>query len=479
MSVCIEVDNKLYTSLKKIVGNKQLNLFNSDGNFTEVIPTSTFKFLIPIGFFSSSNVILKKEFETNTNNILKSTEKITRPILYPLQNKVVSNIRDLIKKNKCEKRPLYFTLHLACGFGKTITSCYLIISHNRRAVICVPNKMLIYQWKSVIENTGISYVISVEGVSNLLKILSKKDVDVLIIVSRHLSNEKFCKYINNKYDIFILDESHTYNLMNNSAITRFLTFYPPKICYFLTATPRSSNRIYCNEIINISRISEINKIIKIIDYFFNAYSSDKIRNMVNKLNPVSNKYHIYTEKILSEDIPRNNMILDTIVDEYNKYYINRILVITKLREHMKWFYTNLSKKINYNDVFLGDAQNKNTPDIIKNMKTRDRFIYVSTMFYSGTGLDIPTLDSLIICSAVMNNMQMEQLLGRICRDGTGKRVVYVFPTTSIKEIRNTIGFFTQKLITLSIDKLGFKRYIKQDNGKYELALYKALNLQNH
>ncbi|ASK51316.1 DNA helicase, transcript release factor [Eptesipox virus] len=478
MSIATVIDHKLFNELKKISKEHTINLFNLDGKFTEIVSTSINKFLIPIGLYSSS-IPIKDPIINVTNNIINNYEYITLPTLYPLQKKVVTEVLTRMKKKISEKRSLYMTLHLACGFGKTITACYLMGIHKRKTIICVPNKMLINQWKSAVNNTNINYKISVDGVQKLLKELNKipNVYDVLIIVSRHLSNDEFCKYIYANYDMFILDESHTYNLMNESIMSKFLTYYPPKICYFLTATPRRVNRIYCNDIVNVAKVSDLTKKINIVENFFEPYYTDVIRSLIKKLTPEYNKYHMYTEKILCEDKPRNDLIITTIIHAFEKHDINRVLVITKLRKHMLLIYNKLLEKFGNKYIFLGDAKNKNTQDIVKQVKTMERFIFISTAHYSGTGLDIPSLDSLIICLAVMNTMQMEQILGRICRDTELKnRIVYIFPNTSIREIKHSVGMYAQRLILLACDKLGFEKHTPIPfHSKVELALFKALN----
>ncbi|QDJ95100.1 DNA helicase [Hypsugopox virus] len=481
MSITTVIDHKLFNELKKISREQTINLFDLNGKFTEVVSASICKFLIPIGLFSSS-IPLKVPISLTTNNIISNHENIILPKLYPLQKKVVNEVLSRMKKKIIEKRSLYMTLHLACGFGKTITSCYLIAVHKRKTIICVPNKMLINQWKNAISNINISYKISIDGVQKLLKELNnEQQYDVLIIVSRHLSNEQFCKYIYEKYDTFILDESHTYNLMNESTVTKFLTFYPPKICYFLTATPRRVNRIYCNDLINIEKVSDLTKKINVIENFFEPYYTDTIRQLIKKLTPEYNKYHMYTEKILCEDTPRNSLIITTITNAFKNNNINRVLIVTKLRKHMLLIYNKLLEIFNNDIIFLGDAKNKNTHEIVKQIKTMEKFIFISTTHYAGTGLDIPSLDSLVICSAVMNAMQMEQILGRICRDTELKnRSVYVFPNTSIREIKHSVGLYAQKLILLACEKLGFEKHVPIiTHPKVELALFKALNQQIH
>ncbi|QHG62668.1 DNA helicase [Cetacean poxvirus 1] len=478
MSICMSVDDILYNELQRFVNNQQINLYTEDGKFTEVFRHSSTKFLIPIGLFSSSVPIVKPMSYSYKNYLDTSIEDIKFPNLYPLQRKVVNEVVKVIQQKIKEKRPIYITLYLACGFGKTITSSYLMSMHKRKTVICVPNKILASQWKPVIEATGISFIISIYGVAKLLNKLEDTIADVLIIVSKHLLNNTFCKYIYDHYDLFILDESHSYNLMNDTAVSRFLTFYPPNICYFLTATPRLSNRIYCNDVINVTRISKLRKYLRVIDYYFesNHKYDNNIKSMIKCLDKVSNKYHIYTEKILSEDTLRNNLIINTIYDEYVKGNIHRVLVVTKLRKHMNKIYELLCAKIKEENIFLGDAENPNINDIVKTIKEKEKFIFISTLSYAGTGLDISSLDSLFICLAVINNMNIHQLLGRICRETESiNRIVYLFPTTSIKEIKHAIGFFTQRIISLAVEELGFIRSKGLDNKKEEKALSLAFN----
>ncbi|AUL80285.1 DNA helicase [Vaccinia virus] len=456
----LKMEYNLYAELKKITCGQPRSLFNEDGHFVEVEPGSSFEFVIPKGFYASPSVKTSLVFETLTTTDYKITSinPTNAPKLYPLQRKVVSEVVTNMRKMIEAKRPLYITLHLACGFSKTITTCYLMARHGRKTVICVTYKMLIHQWKTQVEAVGLEHKISLDGVSSLLKELKTQSPDVLIVVSRHLTNDAFCNYINRHDDLFILDELHTYNLMNNTAVKRFLAYYPPMMCYFLTARPRPPNRIYCNSIINIAKLSDLIKTIYAVDSFFEPYSTDNIRHMVKRLDGPSNKDHIYTEKLLHVDEPRNQLILNTLEEEFKSGTINRILVITKLRQHIVFFYKRLLDFFGSEVVFIGDGQNRRTPDMVKSIKELNRFTFVSTSFYSGTGVDILSLDSLFICSAVINNMQIEQLLGRVCRETElVNRTVYVFPNTSIKEIKYIIENFMQRIIGLPVDKLGFKQ----------------------
>lgn len=143
----LKMEYNLYAELKKMTCGQTISLFNEDGDFVEVEPGSSFKFLIPKGFYSSPCVKTSLVFKTltTTDNKITSINPTNAPKLYPLQRKVVSEVVSNMRKMIELKRPLYITLHLACGFGKTITTCYLMTTHGRKTIICVPNKMLIHQ----------------------------------------------------------------------------------------------------------------------------------------------------------------------------------------------------------------------------------------------------------------------------------------------------------------------------------------------
>ncbi|AUL80593.1 DNA helicase [Vaccinia virus] len=293
----LKMEYTLYAELKKMTCGHPLSLFIKDGDFVEVEPGSSFNFLIRKGFYASPSVKTRLVFETLTTTDIKITSFIptNAPKLYPRQRKVVSEVVSNMRKMTESIRPLYITLHLACGFGNSITTCYLMATHGRKTVICVPNKMFIYQWKTQVEAVGLEHKISIDGVISLLKELKTQSPDGLKVISRHLTNDASCKYINKHYDLFILDESHTSNLMNNSAVRRFLACYPPMMCHFLTHTARPANRIYCNIIINIAKLSDLKKTIYAVVSSFEPYSTDNIRHMVKRLDGPSNKFHIYTE----------------------------------------------------------------------------------------------------------------------------------------------------------------------------------------
>ncbi|QRY18987.1 ORF-117 [Teiidae poxvirus 1] len=455
MSHITPIDDRLYSSLRKLVGYSPLYLFTENGKFIEVVKNTEFKFLIPTGYFANSAVPLNGLSFSYGRNWMTDKTEINLPELYQIQNRVIEEIMSQFSRKCKEKRPLYTTLHLACGFGKTIIASYLIGSHEKRTVVSVPNKVILKQWEEAVQNLGVSYYVSSEGVLKLLKVI-QQNFSVLVVVDKHFVNITFCEYVYKNYDVLILDEAHVYNLMNESTMTTYLCYYPPKICYFLTATPRQQNFLYCNSVVNFIKFSSLCKTLYVIKEFYNEYITPTIRKHLVHLQTPANKYHLYTEKILAEDALRNKTIISKIIETFKSNTEGKFLVITKLRNHMFHIYDNLSEVLG-KYVYVGDAQQRATVENVKKLRTAKTFILVSTLNYAGTGLDIPNLNGLFICNAVMNSMQTEQVMGRICREtgSSNTRSLFLFPNTSIKDIKSLVGLFTQRFIQQAI-RLGFR-----------------------
>ncbi|ASC55551.1 DNA helicase-like protein [Seal parapoxvirus] len=478
----VQVDDKLYAYLKNLAGHhRPLCLFRDNGEFTEVFSGSVFKFVLPVGLFADlrvrdrGTVFPRLRDAAKMRGVNLSTN--TLPSLYPNQRIVVDEVLAARDQMLAAGRPVYITLHLACGFGKTLTACHLIATHGRRTVVCVPNRMLIPQWRAAVAELRVPFAVSHDGAASLLRSGELERAMVAIVVSRHFANDDFCRAVSRQFDVLVLDESHTYNLMNNTAVTRFLAKYPPPTCYFLTATPRLANRIYCNRVVNVSVISKLLKVVRVIDAFFEPFSTPRIRNMARSLDSPQNKYHVFTEKILSEDVHRNRLIVDTVARAFENGVSQRILVLTKLRNHMVDLHTALAARLGAEKVCLGDAKNKKTPEIARALRNCDRFVFVSTVFFSGTGLDLPNLDALAVAAAVLNKMAMEQIIGRVCREShANARTLYVFPNSSVRAIRDIVSVFAQRLVALATDSLGFvleqtAAGVKTD----EPALYSAIS----
>ncbi|ABJ09032.1 DNA helicase [Nile crocodilepox virus] len=446
MSRYVVIDDKLYSAIRSLIGIKELYLFNSDGDFVEVHKRSGFRFLIPVGYYTSLAVPADREYDYGDND-LPPDQRPRLPELRPAQRRVVAEIARLEKLKRLERRPLYTLLHLACGFGKTVTASFLIGSHAKRAVVVLPNKLLSAQWEEVVARLGVPYAASYEGVSKLLPRLRDRDYAVLLVIDRHFTNKEFCRLVHERYDVFVLDESHTYDLMRNTAMTRFLTFYPPRIAYFLTATPRQSNALFCNERVNVTVASSLRRHLRVVkEYYCREYRTPKMAAYLARLDSPANKYHVITEKAIAEDRYRNETIVKTLAEHYAAGSVDAVLVITRTREHMFRLRDGIAALVDPASVFVGDAEKRETAETLQALQTRERFVLVSTLSYSGTGMNLPGLDALFYTVAVSNSRNIEQALGRILRDGPRKdRYLFVFPVTSVRRLAGCLEGHTARV----------------------------------
>ncbi|WOC35525.1 DNA helicase [Equine parapoxvirus] len=474
------IDDKLYAYLKNMVGAaRPLCLFRDNGEFVEVERGSSFKFALPAGLFADLRVKPAAPLPALRDSARMQGVDLgenTLPSLYPNQRIVVDEVAAARDQLLAAGRPVYVTLHLTCGFGKTLTACHLIATHARRAVVCVPNRMLVPQWRAAVAELRVPFVVSCAGASALLRSGHLDSAMVAVVVSRHFANDAFCRAVSRRFDVLVLDESHTYNLMNNTAVTRFLARYPPPMCFFLTATPRPCNRVYCNRVVNVAVVSRLAKVVRVVDAFFEPYSTPSIRAMARSLEGPQNKYHVLTEKILAEDVHRNRLIADTVAAAFLAGDVRRVLVLTKLRNHMLALHAALADRLGAEHLCLGDAKDRRTPENTRALRERERFVLVSTVFFAGTGLDLPNLDSLAVAAGVLNRMAMEQVIGRICREShAGDRVLFVFPDSSVRAVRDVVSAFAARLAGLATDSLGFVRGRARGARAEEPALNSAVS----
>ena len=155
-------------------------------NFEVDIPSRLYDYVPYEKFISTSN----KEFELTQ----EEKNQIILPELFTYQQEYVNKIEETITRLKDERRPIYVTLNLPCGYGKTILSIYNILKDEKKAIICVPNKSLAKQWSLELSARGARHVSSTNGAKYLLKILDKPP-NILIIISKHLKNRELCKFM--------------------------------------------------------------------------------------------------------------------------------------------------------------------------------------------------------------------------------------------------------------------------------------------
>ena len=300
-------------------------------------------------------------------------------------------------------------LQMDPGYGKTYLSLGIIENIRKKTMIIVPNTYLLNQWYEILTNAFPNNMIGLY--------YGKKKIDGDIIISIINSALKYTDY--DDIGLIIYDEVHMYCSKKYSQI---FTTAQSINCLGLTATPHE--RIDKFDNVYVWHLGDIIYASKI-----DGWDANHIEFKTNVTRVIYNGPESHTKLLesnmgvvsvplminqLQEDPYRNNMIVKYAIDMYNKGLC--VFVFSDRREHLHNIATKL---INLNiDIKAPELEGikelmggSNDVDI-KEAKDNGRVI-LTTYQYSGTGISINKMNSLILSTPRRSNMK--QILGRIYR----------------------------------------------------------------
>lgn len=179
--------------------------------------------------------------------------------------------------------------------------------------------------------------------------------------------------------------------------------------------------------------------------------------------------------LISSNVARNDMILD---DTRKCVKEGRTpVILTKYKEQAKCLYDHLQKDADYVFLLYGDNSDKENLDVRRSLKevpVNKSLILVATGQKIGEGFDYPRLDTLMLAAPVSFSGRLEQYIGRLNRDYTGKEEVIVYDYID-SHIRILDNMYAKRLRTYK--RTGFqvvtnKIFIKQSvNSIYNSGNY--------
>jgi superfamily II DNA or RNA helicase len=288
-------------------------------------------------------------------------------------------------------------LSLPCGFGKTIMALYFIVLLQKKTLIIVHRQFLITHWQDKIKEYLKNVRVKIIKDNNILL----DDCDIVICMLQTLSLREFPKGYFDSIGHIVIDEVHRVSTTTFSNI-----FFKINSNYMLglSATPERKDNMtkvikwHIGDIINVNCVKhQIN--IDVNRYVLNMNKEDILENNVGNL---SDKI----SKLLNYDL-RNQIILSIIINELNNCTDRHFLVLSDRVDHLK----KLKKLFNINGVnsvglFIGEMSMSDL-EITKKNK-----IILGTYSMSNEGLDIPTLNCLVLASP---KIEVFQTIGRISR----------------------------------------------------------------
>jgi superfamily II DNA or RNA helicase len=291
-------------------------------------------------------------------------------------------------------------LEIYCGGGKTCTALYICFKLKKKTLIIVHKEFLLNQWVERIQqflpNAKIGKIqgkmINIDGcdiVIAMLQSISMKSYDIDLFKSfgltiidevHHISSEVFSKALSKIVTKYMLGLSATMNRLDGTTYV-FKMFLGEVVFKAI----RSDNNPVSIRGIHYSHIDEdYNKVI--VDY----KGKIQFSSMISKLCLFK---------------PRNDFIINLIIDMFNENPLQQIMVLSHNRNILEYIQTEIESRINVGFYVGGMKENE-----LK--KSESCQLVLATYSMAAEALDIKTLTTLIMATPKIN---VEQSIGRILR----------------------------------------------------------------
>lgn len=327
-------------------------------------------------------------------------------------------------------------LSAATAFGKTVVCSYLIAERKVSTLILLQSKDLLNQWVDELNKfldmkeeppeyktkTGRkkkrdSAIGILHGSKNTLTGI----IDVAMVGSMY-SKGKFNELIDS-YGMVIVDECHH---AASKTSMKLLQKINAKYVYGVSATPKRGDNL--DKVIYMMlgplrhRFTALERAQEqgIGHYFVPRYT--RVVDTVESKNDINKAY-----SLISASKVRNEMIVGDVKTCVAQNQTP--VILTKFKEHAKWLYDMLKDEANHVFLLYGDNSDKENADIrvrLKQVPRTESLILIATGQKIGEGFDFPRLDVLMLAAPVSFEGRLEQYVGRLNRDYSGKEAVYVY-----------------------------------------------------
>ena len=311
-------------------------------------------------------------------------------------------------------------LSLPCGYGKTTVALALACELGLKTLIIVHKEFLLDQWveriKEFVPNATIGRIqrdtVDTEG------------KDFVMGMLQSVSQKSYPKEVFQEFGLVIVDEAH--HICAQVFSQAFLKFCP-RYTMGLTATPERTDGLtpvlhwFLGDIaFQIERKQEYSTKVKIVDHEHQRFSEGI---------PVTTRGDPCLPIMINElcELPeRTSLIMSELMELYKQG--RQTLVLSDRREHCKQLVHLLGRRHIDAALMIGGVSKE---DMETGSKKR---VIVATFSLAHEGLDIPTLDSLILATPKSN---ITQAVGRILRETKGKQFDPV-----IVDIKDNWGLLT-------------------------------------
>lgn len=311
------------------------------------------------------------------------------------QKKIINNIFNSYEKQGGG------ILTLPCGFGKTIIALYFIALLKKKTLIIVHREFLIAHWEEKIKSSLSTAKIGIIQGNNI----NIHNCDIVIVMLQTLALRDYPEDFFDSFGHIIIDECHR---VPTSVFSNVLFKINSNYMLGLSATPNRSDGMskvlkwHIGDIINLNIQIKSEIQINVERYVLNF----DINTKMQLLNVGKDSFSKYLSNVLKFDV-RNNLIVNTILNEYKNNSNRHFLVLSDRIVHLKELET-VFKKNNFTSI--GYIIGGKSKDEISNAQKCK--VILATYSMVTEGLDIPTLNCLVLASP---KIEVEQAIGRISR----------------------------------------------------------------
>lgn len=299
-------------------------------------------------------------------------------------------------------------LVLPCGFGKTVCALYLATVFKKKTLIICHKGFLIDQWKERIAQ----YIPSARIGTIKQSTVDVEDRDIVLASLQSLAMREYPKELFQQFGFVCIDEVHH---TSAEVFSRALAKVVARRILGLSATPDRKDGLrkvfewFIGRPVFSVRKREDNELIARMERFYDPHPEygreihmcNGKRNIAQMINNICNF------------APRNQLIIDTIIDVKSAEPGRQILILSERRAHL----ATLRKLIEERNLgtcgfYVGGMSQTD-------LKTSEKKDFIlATYHIAAEGFDVPSLNTLILASPVS---AIEQPIGRIQRQKPHER----------------------------------------------------------
>jgi superfamily II DNA or RNA helicase len=325
-------------------------------------------------------------------------------------------------------------LSLPCGFGKTILALYFISVLKKKTLVIVHKEFLMNQW---IERIKFALPSAKVGIVQGDKCQIDNN-DIIIGMLQTLSMKEFAPDTFDDIGHVIIDECHT---ISSRVFSRALMKVNSQYMLGISATPSRSDglmkvlKYHIGDTFFTIKSNEKN-IVKVERYLLDSTNEHYNQDIINFRGQVQMATMINN---ISDCQDRTNLIINKAISEINAHEKRQILILSDRRQQLETMYKIISTTTSISVGYYIGGLKKGV------LKDNERCkILLGTYPMASTGLDIPTLNGLILATPRSDIIQSIGRIDRIVHIDIEPLIIDIVDTFSVFESQSRKRFAVYK-----------------------------------